>query len=125
MTEFSSSNDLSVIQANVLDHSREFVEIVYEQAPGEFRALLSSGRFDHRLEHDPAFNHGKLYGYAEFALFRRELLSRFSDALPFACTHAFSQLFLRNNISISNVVEYVEGSQDEAEALQRLENKGI
>ncbi len=117
MNAFSSSHDLSVIQANVLDHSREFVEIVYEQAPGEFRALLSSGRFDNRLERDPVFNHGKLFVYAEFAVFRREFLQRFPDASPYACINAFSGLFLKNDISMSNLVEYVEGADDEEQLL--------
>jgi hypothetical protein len=84
------SSDLTVIQANVLDHSREFVEVVYKQAPGEYRALLSSGHFDARLERDPAFNHGKLYAYAEYSVFRREFMSRFPEASPFACINAFS-----------------------------------
>ena len=117
MSPDSSSNDLAVIQAGVLDHSREFVEIVYGQAPREYRALLSSGRFDKRLDHDPAFNHGKLYAYAEFAVFRREFRSRFPEATPFACINAFSGLFMKNDISISNLVEYVEGSEEEEQLL--------
>jgi len=117
VNEFSSSTDLSVIQANVLDHSREFVEIVYEQAPGEYRALLSSGRFDARLERDPVFNDGKLYVYAEYAVFRREFMVRFPNASPFASINAFSGLFLKNDISMSNLVEYVEGADDEDQLL--------
>ncbi|MEE4216339.1 MAG: hypothetical protein V2I48_01920 [Xanthomonadales bacterium] len=113
MNQQSFSNDLTVIQANVLDHSREFVEIVYSKAPGEYRALLACGRFDRRLQHDPAFNHGKLFAYAEYAVFRREFLLRFPDAPPFACINAFSGLFLKNDISISNLVEYAEGSEDQ------------
>ena len=112
MSPESFSSDLAVTQAGVLDHSREFVEIVYRQAPGEYRALLSSGRFDERLAGDPVFNHGKLYAYAEFAVFRREFSARFPEATPFACINAFSGLFLKNDISISNLVEYVEGSED-------------
>ena len=108
---------LAVIQANVLDHSREFVEIVYEGAPGEYRALLSSGRFDRRLAHDPAFNHGKLFAYAEYAVFRREFQRRFPEASPFACINAFAGLFLKNDISISNLVEYMEGGDDETQLL--------
>ena len=50
-------------------------------------------------------------------MFRREFMERFPEATPFACINAFSGLFLKNDISISNLVEYVEGSQDEAEAL--------
>lgn len=111
------SNELAVIQANVLDHSREFVEIVYRQAPGEYRALLASERFKRRLEHDPAFNHGKLFAYAEYVVFRKEFLLRFPDASPFACINAFSGLFLKNDISISNLVEYAEGSEDQEQLL--------
>ena len=104
--------DLTVIQANVLDHSAEFVEVVYRRAPGEYRALLDSGRFDARLAHDPVFNHGKLFAYAEYSVFRSEFLQRFPDASPFACINAFSGLLLKNDISISNLVEYVEASDD-------------
>lgn len=117
MNGFQNSGDLAVIQASVLDHSREFVEIVYEQAPGEYRALLSSGRFDARLERDPVFNHGKLYAYAEYAVFRREFTARFPEATLFACINAFSGLFLKNDISMSNLVEYVEGADDEHQLL--------
>ena len=117
MNGVANSSDLMVIQANVLDHSREFVDIVYRQAPGEYRALLSSGRFDAALERDPAFNHGKLYAYAEYAVFRREFLARFPEATPFACINAFSGLLLKNDISISNLVEYVEGAEDREQLL--------
>lgn len=112
MSDWSSSNDLMVVQANVLDHSREFVEIVYAQAPSEYRALLASERFSGALEQDNTFNHGKLYTYAEFAVFRREFLARFPDASPAAAINAFSSLFLKNDISISNLVEFMEGSKD-------------
>ena len=117
MSEFENHGDLAVIQASVLDHSREFVGIVYEQAPGEYRALLASGRFDSRLARDPAFNHGKLFVYAEYAVFRREFTARFPNATPFACINAFSGLFLKNDISMSNLVEYVEGADDEEQLL--------
>lgn len=117
MSQHPVSSDLTVIQASVLDHSREFVEVVYSQAPGEYRALLASGRFDRRLEHDLAFNHGKLFVYAEYAVFRREFLLRFPQASPFACINAFSSLLLKNDISISNLVEYCEGSEDHEQLL--------
>ncbi len=109
--------DLSVVQAGVLDHAPEFVEIVYMQAPGAYRALLSSGRFDTRLARDPVFNHGKLYAYAEYAVFRREFRERFAGASEFACLNAFAGLFLKNDISMSNLVEYVEGADDEEQLL--------
>ena len=111
------TTDLSVIQADVLDHAPEFVEIVYTQAPGAYRALLSSGRFDTRLARDPVFNHGKLFAYAEFAVFRKEFQSRFPRANDFACLNAFAGLFLKNDISMSNLIEYVEGADDEEQLL--------
>jgi hypothetical protein len=117
VNSFQNPGDLAVIQASVLDHSREFVEIVYTEAPGEYRALLASGRFDSRLGRDPAFNHGKLFVYAEYSVFRREFTARFPEATPFACINAFSGLFLKNDISMSNLVEYVEGADDEEQLL--------
>lgn len=112
MSGWKSSNDLMVVQASVLDHSREFVDIVHAQAPAEYRVLLASERFSGALEQDNTFNHGKLYVYAEFAVFRREFLTRFPEASPSAAINAFSSLFLKNDISISNLVEFVEGSED-------------
>ena len=63
------------------------------------------------------FNHGKLYVYAEFCVFRSEFLGRFNDASPAACINAFSGLFLKNDISITNLVEFIEGSDDRRQLL--------
>ena len=112
MSDWNSSNELMVVQASVLDHSSEFVDLVYAQAPEQYRALLASERFRGALEQDNTFNHGKLYAYAEFAVFRREFLTRFPEATPAAAINAFSSLFLKNDISISNLVEFMEGSED-------------
>lgn len=106
------STDVRSLQASVLDHALEFVELVYRQAPGEYRRLLASGRFDPELERGGSFNHGKLYAYAEFAVFRHEFLQRFPEASPAACINAFSGLLLKNDISIHNLVEFVEGAPD-------------
>jgi hypothetical protein len=106
------STDVRSLQASVLDHAFEFVELVYEKAPGEYRRLLATGRFDRALEEVGTFNHGKLYAYAEFTVFRQEFLERFPDASPAACINAFSGLLLKNDISIHNLVEFVEGAQD-------------
>lgn len=107
-----STSDLVVVQAKVMDHAREFVDVVHQRTPGEFRALVDSGRFSRQLADDPAFNHGKLYAYAEFCVFRREFKQRFPDASPAACINAFSGLLLKNDISISNLVEYCEGKDE-------------
>lgn len=104
------------LQADVLDHAREFVELVYRQAPVEYQHLLSTERFLPQLEQGfelgGTFNHGKLYAYAEFTVFRREFTDRFPDASAAACINAFSSLFLKNDISIHNLIEYVEGADD-------------
>jgi len=102
-------------QPDVLDHAAEFVEVVYRQAPVEYQVLLTSGRFDGELGGGGSFNHGKLYAYAEFSVFRREFLDRFPEATPAACINAFSGLFLKNDISIHNLVEFVEGVDERAQ----------
>jgi hypothetical protein len=106
------SRDLVSLQADVLDHAREFVELVCRQAPVEYQRLLSSERFRPDLGQDGTFNHGKLYAYAEFTVFRREFLDRFPGASAPACINAFSSLFLKNDISIHNLLEYIEGPDD-------------
>jgi hypothetical protein len=112
MTGQSLTADAAGLRADVLDHSREFVELVASQAPAEYRALLASGRFGDDLAADNNFNFGQLYAYAEFAVFRREFRRRFPQASAAACINAFSKLFLKNDISISNLVEYMEAPAD-------------
>lgn len=109
MTEQSLSIDVSGFQANVLNHSSEFVELVYRAAPAEYQRMVASDRFRRELDQQNLFNHGKLYAYAEFVVFRREFCARFPDASPAACINAFSGLLLKNDISITNLVEFVEG----------------
>jgi len=122
MVEPHSPGALVSVQADVLHHAAEFVELVYRQAPSEYRRLLDSPDFRAELQQGGAFNHGKLYAYAEFSVFRREFVERFPDASPAACINAFSKLFLKNDISIHNLVEFVEGA-DDAEQL-RLNSPG-
>ena len=122
MTDQPVSTELTNLQASVLDHSSEFVELVYRDAPSEYRSLLGSERFRRELEQENVFNHGKLFAYAEFVVFRREFRERFPDSSPAACVNAFSSLFLKNDISISNLVDFVEGTDDrEALLLNRPE----
>ena len=101
----------------MLDHSSEFVELVYRTAPVEYKQLLASDRFQRELGQESVFNHGKLFAYAEFVVFRREFLERFPDASPAACINAFSSLFLKNDISITNLVDFVEGPDDRSQLL--------
>lgn len=100
------------LEATLLDHAAEFVELVMQQAPAEYRRLLESGRYQSELGRTGSFNHGKLYAYAEFSVFRREFGERFPAASPAACINAFSGLFLKNDISIHNLVEFVEGRNE-------------
>jgi hypothetical protein len=107
-----SSGELVNVQADVLHHAAEFVELVYRQAPVEYQRLLNSERFRPEFERGGTFNHGKLYVFAEFSVFRREFLERFPEASPAACINAFSGLLLKNDISIHNLVEFIEGADD-------------
>ena len=45
-------------------------------------------------------------------VFRREFRERFPDASPASCINAFSGLFLKNDISMTNLVDYMEGPAD-------------
>jgi len=108
--------------ASVLDHAAEFVELVYREAPGEYRRLLGHEWARHELARGGSFNHGKLYAYAEFTVFRREFLQRFPEASPAACVNAFSGLLLTNDISIHNLIEFVEGADDRGQL--RLNSPG-
>ena len=106
------TTDATGLQASVLDHASEFVELVYEQAPQEYQRLLASGLYKGELARESVFNHGKLYAYAEYSVFRREFFQRFADAAPSACINAFSSLILKNDISITNLVVFIEGADD-------------
>ena len=122
MSDNPVSTDVLSFQANVLDHSSEFVELVYRDAPAEYRRLMGSERFRRELERDNAFNHGKLFAYSEYMVFRRDFQKRFPDSSTAACINAFSRLFLKNDISISNLVNYLEGGGNEE--LLLLHRKG-
>lgn len=106
------------VETGVLDHAREFVELVHREAPVEYRALLKSGRYKKDLGRKSNFNFGKLFVYAEFVVFRREFRERFPESTPVACINAFSGLFLKNDISITNLVTYLEGSDDREQLLK-------
>lgn len=120
MTGRPISTDVKSLQADVLDHSSEFLELVYRNAPAEYQRLKGSERFRRELERDSSFNHGKIFVYAEFVVFRAEFRSRFPDAPAAACINAFSTLLLKNDISISNLVDFVEGPDDRGQLLANL-----
>jgi hypothetical protein len=102
------------LESEVLDHSRDFVDCVQRLAPAEYHRLVGSGLFE-QLVRQGGFNHGKLFCYAEFTVFRREFLDRFPGASKAACINAFSALFLKNDISISNLLTLMEGSGELAQ----------
>lgn len=112
MNPAETGGGLVIVQTDVLQHAAEFVELIYRQAPAEYRRLLDGGGFHADLQPGGTFNHGKLYAYAEFSVFRREFAERFPDASSAACINAFSKLFLKNDISMHNLVEFVEGADD-------------
>ena len=115
MTSQAVSTDSLRLSAEVLDHSRDFVGIVCKGAPSEYSRLLQSRRLKQILEQENNFNYGKLFAFAEFAVFRREFNDRFPGASSAACINAFSRLFLKNDISISNLVNFMEGSDEMAQ----------
>lgn len=92
----------------VLDHAQEFVNLVIARTPGLFRQLRDAPDVQERLHADNRFNDGKLYAWAEYLVFRAEFERRFPQAGSAACINAFSSLFLKNDISLSNLVESME-----------------
>jgi hypothetical protein len=107
--------DPAGLQADVLDHAQEFVEIVAGSAPAEYYKLLELAAARRALVEGNNFNHGKLFAYAEFRVFRREFSSRFPQASPAACINAFCRVFLKNDISITNLVNFMEGNDERAQ----------
>jgi hypothetical protein len=97
----------------VMDHARELVTIVYKAAPGEYRRLLEVPRIRGAIAATNNFNFGKVFAFAEYVVFRREFKGRFPDAGSESCINAFSRLFLKNDISITNLINFMESSTDE------------
>jgi hypothetical protein len=123
MTDRALSTGPEGPQARVLDHAREFVELVFREAPAEYRRLQDDERFARELEQDSPFNLGKLYVYAEFAVFRREFRARFPEASRPECINAFCKLFLKNDISVTNLVNFVEGAEEDELLLLKQKNR--
>jgi hypothetical protein len=113
-------DSLEGLESEVLDHAKDFVACVQQGAPEQYRRLAGSEQAE-RLLQLANFNHGKLFCYAEFIVFRREFLTRFPEASRSACINAFSALFLKNDVSISNLLLLMEGSDE----LSLLQNKGM
>ena len=105
------------LNSEVLDHAKDFVHRVGRDAPSEYQQLVDAGHFSDLL-HEGRFNHGKLFTYACFRVFRKEFQSRFPQASQAACINAFSGLFLKNDISITNLLMLIEGS-GEIEQLEK------
>ena len=96
----------------VMDHARELVTVVYKAAPGEYKRLLKVPRIHAAISASNNFNYGKVFAFAEYVVFRKEFKARFPDANTKSCINAFCRLFLKNDISISNLVKFMEGSTD-------------
>ncbi len=99
--------------ADIMDHARELVDIVFQAAPDEYRKLLKQQRISSAIEETNNFNYGKVFAFAEYVVFRKEFKVRFPEASSESCINAFSRLFLKNDISITNLVHFMEGSADE------------
>ena len=104
------STDSQGVHADVIDHSEEFVAIVHRSAPAAYQGLLNSQQLRRQLAGSNNFNYGKVYAYAEYIVFRQEFQHRFPQATAAACINSFSGLLLKNDISITNLVDYMEQS---------------
>ena len=116
-SQYTMTQDLTATieshSADVLDHARELVTIVYQAAPGEYKKLLKVSRIRRAIAATNNFNYGKVFAFAEYVVFRREFKARFPEASSESCINAFSRLFLKNDISITNLVNFMEGGTDE------------
>lgn len=108
-------------EADALDHAGEFAARVADETPAEFTGLMASPTVQALLSGENALNPGKVYAWAEYRVFRREFRQRFPGAGKKACINAFCRLFLKNDISMSNLVRALEA--DQGEDLARLEQR--
>jgi hypothetical protein len=104
------SVDTQSVHAEVIDHSEEFVAIVQQSALAVYHTLVDSPQVRGQLSASNNFNYGKAYAYAEYIVFRKEFLHRFPQASVAACINSFCGLLLKNDISITNLVDYMEQS---------------
>ena len=102
------STDYFIPPADLMDHSAEFVALVYKTAPVAYENLMKSEPVREALGQDNNLNCGKIYVFAEYIVFRQEFMDRFPVASAVSCINAFSKLFLKNDISITNLVDYME-----------------
>lgn len=123
-----SVTETTGLDTSVLDHAQEFVAVVYRSAPGEYQRLLALDLFSELIKAKNTFNHGKLFAYAEFRVFSREFHDRFPQSSTQQCINAFSRLLLKNDISITNLVSFIEGTSGEDLLLlkdrERLKQRG-
>ena len=97
----------------VMNHAGELVIVVYKAAPGEYKRLLKVPRIHAAISASNNFNYGKVFAFAEYVVFRKEFNARFPDENSKSCINAFCRLFLKNDISITNLVNFMEGGTDE------------
>ena len=97
----------------VMNHARELVTVVYKAAPGEYKRLLKVPRIHAAISASNNFNYGKVFAFAEYVVFRKEFNARFPDENSKSCINAFCRLLLKNDISITNLVNFMEGGTDE------------
>ena len=116
-------NQPDSISPDTLDHAREFVGIVIERAPAVYRDLLAAPEVRQRLSGAVSFNHGKVLAWAQFLVFRQEFIKRFPEASRSACINAFCGLFLKNDISMTNLADVMEVETEDG--LQHLTSRQV
>ena len=116
-------NQPDAISPETLDHARELVGIVIERVPAVYRDLLAAPKVRQRLSGAVSFNHGKVLAWAQFLVFRQEFIKRFPEASHSACINAFCGLFLKNDISMTNLADVMEVENEDG--LQRLTGRKV
>lgn len=116
-------NQPDAISPETLDHARELVGIVIERVPAVYRDLLAAPKVRQRLSDAVSFNHGKVLAWAQFLVFRQEFIKRFPEASHSACINAFCGLFLKNDISMTNLADVMEVENEDG--LQHLTGRKV
>ena len=94
----------------LLDHAEELVRVVMAEAPRVFQHLSVAPGLRGLLEGAGDMNHGQVFVWAQYLVFRREFNRRFPDAADAACRNAFCRLLLKNDISMSRLEGWMEKS---------------
>lgn len=93
-----------------LNHAEELVRVVITKAPKVFEHLSTEPGMRALLQGSGDMNHGQVFVWAQYLVFRREFNRRFPDAAHEACRNAFCRLLLKNDISMSRLEDWLQAA---------------